>query len=116
MIRPPMVGASHSLVRTLEVPIMDADRVLEALGAGEFDGISHRYQPYDGYGKQVHQVSTSVSGGCIEVTKTTSGKFFDGKENTRYQDSATEYLAGMDAVAFIGQRPYYFSQRRPDLF
>ncbi len=96
--------------------IVDADRVLEALEAGEFDGISHRYQPYDGYGKQVHQVSMSVSGGCIEVTKTTSGKFFDGKENTRYQDSATEYLTGMDAVAFIGQRPYYFSQVRPDLF
>lgn len=95
---------------------MDANRVLEALEAGEFDGVSHTYQPYDGYGNQTHQVAMSVSSGTIEVSKTTSGKFFDGKENTRYSETSTDYLTGMDAVGFIAQRPYYFSQVRPDLF
>ncbi|MEU0107171.1 hypothetical protein ABZ313_17605 [Streptomyces sp. NPDC006251] len=95
---------------------MDANRVLEALEAGEFDGVGHTYQPYGGYGNQTHQVAMSVSGGAIEVSKTTSGKFFDGKENTRYSETSTDRLTGMDAVALIAQRPYYFSQVRPDLF
>ncbi|MFJ9946647.1 hypothetical protein [Kitasatospora sp. NPDC091207] len=95
---------------------MDANRVLEALEAGEFDGVSHTYQPYDGYGNQTHQVAMRVSGDTIEVAKTTSGKFFDGKENTRYSETSTDRLTGMDAVGFIAQRPYYFSQVRPDLF
>ena len=94
---------------------MDRDGVLQALEAGDFDGISHGYQSYPGY-KQTHQVSMSVSGGTIELTKTTSGKFFDGRENTRYENSSTEYLTGNDAVDFIAQRPYYFSLARPDLF
>lgn len=108
-------GVSHSSA-DLEALIMDANRVLEALEAGEFDGVSHTYQPYDGYGNQTHQVAMSVSSGTIEVSKTTSGKFFDGKENTRYSETSTDYLTGMDAVDFIAQRPYYFSQVRPDLF
>lgn len=45
---------------------VDADRVLQALEAGEFDGVSHTYEPYSGYGKESYQVSMSVSGGCIE--------------------------------------------------
>src|SRR4051794_1359452 len=53
---------------------MDRDGVLHALEAGEFDGISHDYQPYDGYGKKTHRISMSVSGGTIEATKTTRGK------------------------------------------
>jgi len=95
---------------------MDRDGVLQALQAGDFDGISNDYEPYPGYGKTTHQVSMSVSGGTIELTKTTRGKFFDGRENTRYENSSTEYLTGSDAVDFIAQRPYYFSQARPDLF
>ncbi|MGJ5691663.1 hypothetical protein ACM6RM_00415 [Streptomyces pratensis] len=107
-------GISHSV--TLEALVMDANRVLEALEAGEFDGVGHTYQPYDGYGNQTHQVAMSVSDGTIEVSKTTSGKFFDGKENARYSETSRDYLTGMEAVAFITQRPYYFSQVRPDLF
>jgi len=95
---------------------MDQNGILKALDSGDFDGVSHRYQPYDGYGKETHQISMSVSGGVIEVTKTTSGKFFDGKENTRYEHDSTEVLTGMDAVGFILQRPFYFAQVRPDLF
>ena len=40
---------------------MDTDRVLAALERGEFDGISHDYQPYDGHGKTTYQISRSVS-------------------------------------------------------
>lgn len=95
---------------------MDQDGILKALNAGEFDGLSHMYQPYAGHGKQTHQITMSVSGGAIEVTKVTRGKFFDGKENTRYEDSSTEILTGTSAVGFIAQRPFYFAQVRPDLF
>src|SRR4051812_41508589 len=76
--------------------IMNRDGVLRALEAGEFDGISHDYQPYDGHQKgTTHQLSMSVVGGTIEVTKVTRGKFFDGKENTRF---------GQDARLPDGQR------------
>lgn len=95
---------------------MDRDGVLQALEAGDFDGIRHVYEPQRGYGKKTHEVSISVSGGTIEVTKITRGKFFDGRENTRYADSSTEYLTGSDAVKFIAQRPYYFRLARPALF
>lgn len=95
---------------------MDRDGVLQALEAGEFNGITHDYQPYAGHGKNTHQVSMSVSGGTIEVTKITRGKFFDGKENTRFEDRSTDYLTGNDAIDFIERRPYYFSLARPDLF
>jgi hypothetical protein len=94
---------------------MDRDGVLQALEAGDFDGISHGYQPYE-YGKTTYQVLMSVSGGTIELTKTASGKFFDGRENTRHKNSSTEYLTGSDAVDFIAQRPYYFALARPELF
>jgi hypothetical protein len=94
---------------------MDRDGVLQALEAGDFDGISHGYEPFE-YGRTTHAISMSVSGGTIELTKTSSGKFFDGRENTRYENSSAEYLTGSDAVDFIAQRPYYFSQARPDLF
>lgn len=60
---------------------MDREKVLSALNDGEFDGISHAYQPYKGYGKNSHQKEMSVSGGCVELTKITIGKFFNGKEN-----------------------------------
>jgi hypothetical protein len=94
---------------------MDRDGVLQALQAGDFDGISHAYEPYPGH-KTTHQKSMRVSGGTIELTKTTRGKFFDGKENTRWEDDSTECLTGSDAVDFIAERPYYFQQARPDLF
>ncbi len=97
--------------------IMDRDGVLQALEAGEFDGISHDYQPYAGYQKNTtHQLSMSVSGGTIEVTKITRGKFFDGKENTRFEERSPDYLTGNGAADFIEQHPYYFSLARPDLF
>jgi hypothetical protein len=68
--------------------IMDRDGLLQALEAGEFDGISHDYQPYDGHQKgTTHQVSMSVSGGTVEVTKITRRKFFDGKETTCFEES-----------------------------
>ena len=51
---------------------MKREEVLNALRAGEFDGISHSYEPYKGYGKNSHQLEMSVSGGCIEVTKVTT--------------------------------------------
>jgi hypothetical protein len=95
---------------------MDRDGVLDALEAGDFDGISHAYEPYSGHGKNSHQKSMRVSGGTIEVTTTTYGKFFDGKENTRFEDSSTESLTGIAALDFIAERPYYFEQARPDLF
>lgn len=95
---------------------MNREEVLAALKAGEFDGISHTYQPYSGYGKNSHQIEMSVSYDTIEVTKITTGKIFDGKENERFEDRTTEVLGGYKAVDFIESRPYYFSQRRPDLF
>jgi len=95
---------------------MDQDGVLQALQAGDFDGISHTYEPYSGYGKNSHQKSMRVSGGTIELTTTTSGKSFDGKENTRWEEDSTESLTGSDAVDFIAGHPYYFQQARPDLF
>lgn len=58
----------------------------------------------------------SVSYGNVEVTKITTGKIFDGKENERFKDRTTEVLSGYKAVEFIERRPFYFSQRRPDLF
>ncbi|MBH0160458.1 hypothetical protein [Fictibacillus sp. 26RED30] len=95
---------------------MKREEVLAALEAGEFDGISHTYQPYSGYGKNNHQIEMSVSGRIIEVTTITTGKIFDGKENERFEDRTTKVLSGYKAVDFIESRPYYFSQRRPDLF
>ncbi len=95
---------------------MKREEVLAALQAGEFDGISHTYQPYSGYGKNSHQKEMSVSCGSIELTKITTGKFFDGKENERFEDRTTEVLSDYKAVDFIESHPYYFSQRRPDLF
>lgn len=96
---------------------MDTDDILKALEAGEFDGVSHDYQPYQGYGKTTYQKSMSVSaGGAIEVTKTTRSKFFDGKENVRTEETETETLTGTAAVSFIAQHPYYFEQVCPDLF
>ena len=44
---------------------MDTDGILKALEGGEFDGVSHHYQPYKGYGKTTYQKSMSVSGGAI---------------------------------------------------
>ena len=95
---------------------MKKDKVLGALKAGEFDGVSHTYEPYSGYGKNSHQKEMSVSFGSIEVTKITTGKFFDGKENERFEDRTTEVLSDSEAIDFIESHPYYFSQRRPDLF
>lgn len=95
---------------------MKRDGVLDALRAGEFDGISHYYEPYSGYGKNNHQLEISVSSGSIEVTKITTGKSFDGKENERFEDRNTEVLSDAEAADFIESHPYYFSQRRPDLF
>ncbi|NTW72588.1 MAG: hypothetical protein HGA49_10170 [Eubacteriaceae bacterium] len=95
---------------------MKRDEVLDALRVGEFDGISHSYEPYSGYGKNSHHLEVSVSGGSIEVTKVTTGKFFDGKENERFEDRNAEVLSDFEAVEFIESHPYYFSQRRPDLF
>jgi hypothetical protein len=95
---------------------MDTDGILKALEGGEFDGVSHHYQPYKGYGKTTYQKSMSVSGGAIDVAKTTRSKFFDGKENVRTEGTETETLTGTAAVSFIAQHPYYFQQVRPDLF
>ena len=95
---------------------MKRGQILEALNNGEFDGINHAYEPYKGYGKNSHQIEMNVSGGIIEVTKITTGKFFDGKENERFEDRKTEYLSGDEALDFIEKRPYYFKQRRLDLF
>jgi hypothetical protein len=96
---------------------MKKEEVLAALKAGDFDGISHTYQPYgNSYNKNSYQIEMSVSCGTIEVTKITTGKFFDGKENERFEESRTEVLSDYKAVDFIESRPYYFSQKRPDLF
>lgn len=95
---------------------MQRNEVLDALKVGEFDGISHAYEPYSGYGKNSHQMEVSVAFGSIKVTKITTGKFFDGKENERFEDMATEVLSESDAIDFIESHPYYFAQRRPDLF
>ncbi|RAP76094.1 hypothetical protein [Paenibacillus montanisoli] len=96
---------------------MKREEVLAALKAGEFDGISHTYQPTsDGFSKNSYQTKMSVSYGTIEVTKIITGKSFNGKENERFVDRDTEVLSDYKAVKFIEKRPYYFSQRRPDLF
>jgi hypothetical protein len=117
VLRPPRQQGHGKIIQddNCREEIMDRDGVLRALEAGEFDGISHDYQPYAGH-KNTHQISMSVSGGTIEVTKITSGKFFDGKENTRFEERSTDSLTGNDAVDFIERRPYYFSLARPDLF
>jgi len=95
---------------------MDFEGILAALQAGEFDGVNHDYKPYKGYGKTSYQTSMHVVGDTINVTKTSSGKFFNGKENERWSESSTDLLSGPAAVNFIEQRPYYFQQVRPDLF
>jgi len=95
---------------------MKREEVLAALKAGEFDGISHTYEPRDGYGKNSHQDEMSVSFGTIEVTTITRGKIFNGKENERFEESTTKVLSDYKAVDFIEKRPYFFKQRRPDLF
>lgn len=60
--------------------------VLDALNSGEFDNIRHTYQPYsDNYSKNSYQIEMKVANGIIEKTTTTSGKFFDGKENCNRQ-------------------------------
>ena len=53
---------------------MNREEVLDALKAGDFDGIRHTYEPYSGYGKNSHQMEMNVSFGSIEVTKITTGK------------------------------------------
>lgn len=95
---------------------MKNDEILAALRAGEFDGVKHTYQPYDGYGKNSHQQKMSVSSGSIELTKITTGKLFNGKENERFKEESSEILSDQEAIAFIATHPYYFSQVRPDLF
>ena len=35
---------------------MNREEVLDALKAGDFDGIRHTYEPYSGYGKNIHQM------------------------------------------------------------
>ena len=95
---------------------MKRDEVLKALRAGNFDDISHSYEPYKGYGKNSHQLEMSVSGGVIEVTKITTGKSFNWKENERWEDKTPKVLSDSGALDFIESHPYYFSQRRPDLF
>ena len=95
---------------------MKKNKVLAALKAGEFDGISHVYKPYKGYGKNSHQKEINVSGGSIELTKITTGKFFNGKENERFEERTTEVLSDSEAVEFIDSHPYYFKQRKVDLF
>lgn len=95
---------------------MKREDVLNALLVGEFDGISHSYEPYSGYGKNSHQLEMSVSSGSIEVTKVTTGKSFNGKENERWEERKPEVLSDSEALDFIESHPYYFSQRRPDLF
>lgn len=95
---------------------MKKNKVLAALKAGEFDGIRHVYKPYKGYGKNSHQKEINVFGGSIELTKITTGKFFNGKENERFEERTTEVLSDSEAVEFIDSHPYYFKQRRVDLF
>lgn len=96
---------------------MKREEVLAALKAGEFDGVSHTYEPYSGgYSKNNYQIEMSVSCGIIEKTTITTGKIFNGKENERFEDRKTEDLSDYKAVDFIESRPYYFSQKRPDLF
>jgi hypothetical protein len=95
---------------------MKREEVLAALKAGEFDGVNHAYQPYSGHGKTSYQKVMSVSGSSITLTKITRGKFFNGKENERFEEEKSEVLSDSEAVDFIESHPYYFSQRRPDLF
>ena len=94
---------------------MDKDAILEALEAGEFDGISHEYQSYTHGGVETW-VTMEVSGSTIIVEKHSEGKFFDGRENEPWSKCTTEHLTGSDALGFIEKRPYFFAQRRPDLF
>lgn len=98
-----------------EVIKMNREAVLVALNAGKFDGISHMYEPKK-HGNISYQTSMTVLGDTIEVTKTSFGKSFNGKENERFEESNTEYLTGSEATKFIEKRPYYFAQRRPELF
>ena len=94
---------------------MDRDAILEALEAGEFDGISHEYQPTK-HGRTTYYLDMEVRGSVIDVTRTSEGKTFDGHENERWEESRTEELSGSDALDFIEDHPYYFEQRLPDLF
>lgn len=96
---------------------MKKEEVLAALKAGGFDGMSHTYQPYNtAHDKNSYQDIINVSYGTIELTKIITGKFFDGKENERFEDRKTKDLSDYEAVKFIEKRPYYFAQIRPDLF
>lgn len=96
---------------------MDNEGILEALNNGDFDGVQHIYAPKEGYQKHTsHQKSMHVTGSMIEVITKTTGKSFDGKENNWYTEEKVEHLTDNKAVRFILERPYYFSQVRPDLF
>lgn len=96
---------------------MDREKVLKALEDGEFDGIEHHYQPYEGWKKgSYYQISIKVIGGIIEHTQTYTSKFFNGKENEKIKDVTEKHLVGKEALEFIESRPYFFKQRRPDLF
>lgn len=96
---------------------MKREEILAALEAGEFDGIDYTYAPYSGYGNNSHHKEMSVSSGTIEITTITTGKYFDGKENKKFQEEgSTEVLSGYGAVEYIESHPYNFAQKRPDLF
>lgn len=96
---------------------MKREELLAALEAGEFDGVSYTYAPYDGHGENSNHKEMSVSSGTIEVTTITTGKYFDGKENKSFEEEGSaEVLSGYWAVEYIESNPYNFSQIRPDLF
>lgn len=59
---------------------MKRDEVLNALRAGGFDGISHSYETYKGYGTNSHQLEMSVSGGSIESQKFQKGNSLMGRK------------------------------------
>lgn len=95
---------------------MKIEEVLNALKAGEFDGIQHMYKPTKGNGNNEHQKVINVVNGVIELTKITTGKFFNGRENERFKESKLEILRDKKAINFIKKHPYFFEKRRPDLF
>ncbi|MGH1682754.1 hypothetical protein ABE936_13555 [Enterococcus gallinarum] len=96
---------------------MDRSAIFRALENGEFDGISHEYEPRKGYSKnEVFQTKMVVKGSCIEVTTEYKNKFFDNKENVSNEHNNVKVLTGNSAVDFIVRRPFYFKKVRPELF
>jgi hypothetical protein len=65
------------------------ENVVNKVKSGSLDGKKYEYVTTSPYTKNSNQHKVKIEDGVIKETITTSGKFFDGKENERFSE-ATE--------------------------